>query len=113
MIPAAEKAGVRIAIENVWNNLWVKPELHANFVASFQSPWVRAYFDIGNHVKYAPPQDWIRTLGKLLAKCHVKDFKLDPDGHGGGSRVSATSATAASIGPPCERPSTTSAITVG
>ncbi len=84
MIPTAEKSGVRIAIENVWNNLWVKPELHANFVESFQSPWVRAYFDIGNHVKYAKPQDWIRTLGKLLAKCHVKDFKLGPDGRGGG-----------------------------
>ena len=77
LIPTAEKTGVMIAVENVWNNLWVKPELQANFVASFNSPWVRAYFDIGNHVKYAPPQDWIRALGKLLAKCHVKDFKLD------------------------------------
>ena len=84
LIPTAEKAGVRITIENVWNNLWVKPELHANFVASFQSPWVRAHFDIGNHVKYARPQDWIRTLGNLLAKCHVKDFKLGRDGRGGG-----------------------------
>ena len=35
-------------------------------------------------MKYARPQDWIRTLGSLLAKCHVKDFKLGPDGHGGG-----------------------------
>jgi hexulose-6-phosphate isomerase len=34
-------------------------------------------------VKYAPPQEWIRTLGKLIVKCHVKDFKLNPDGHGG------------------------------
>jgi L-ribulose-5-phosphate 3-epimerase len=83
MIPTAEKAAVPVAIENVWNNLWVKPELHANFVASFQSPWVRAYFDIGNHVKYARPQDWIRTLGSLLVKCHVKDFKLGPEGRGG------------------------------
>ena len=70
-------------LENVWNNLWVKPDLYANFVASFHSPWVKAYFDIGNHVKYAPPQDWIYALGKLIAKCHVKDFKLKPDGHGG------------------------------
>ncbi len=83
LIPAAEKAGVIVALENVWNNLWVKPDIFANFVASFQNPWVRAYFDIGNHVKYAPSQDWIRTLGKLLVKCHVKDFKLKPDGHGG------------------------------
>jgi L-ribulose-5-phosphate 3-epimerase len=84
LIPTAEKTGVVIALENVWNNLWVKPELAANLVASFQNPSVRAYFDIGNHVKYAKPQDWIRTLGKLLVKCHVKDYKLPPDGHGDG-----------------------------
>ena len=83
LIPTAEKAGVIIALENVWNNLWVKPDFAANFVSSFNNPWVRAYFDIGNHVKYAAPQDWIHTMGKLIVKCHVKDFKLNPDGHGG------------------------------
>jgi len=83
LIPTSEKTGVVIALENVWNNLWVKPEIFANFVASFDSPWVRAYYDIGNHVKYAPSQDWIHALGKLIVKCHVKDFKLNPNGHGG------------------------------
>jgi hexulose-6-phosphate isomerase len=83
LIPVAEKAGVIIALENVWNNLWVKPALCQNFVASFKCKWVQAYFDIGNHVKYAPPQEWIRTLGKLIVKCHVKDFKLNDNGHGG------------------------------
>jgi hexulose-6-phosphate isomerase len=83
LIPAAEKSGVIVALENVWNNLWVKPALAKNFIASFDNPWVRSYFDIGNHVKFAPPQDWIHTLGKLIVKCHVKDFQLNPDGHGG------------------------------
>jgi len=83
LIPVAEETKVVIALENVWNNLWVKPDYFKSFVASFASPWVKAYFDIGNHVKYAPPQEWIRALGGLLAKCHVKDFKLNPDGHGG------------------------------
>ncbi len=83
LIPIAEKAGVVIALENVWNNLWVKPALAANFIGSFDHPSVKAYFDIGNHVKYAPPQEWIRALGKLIVKCHVKDFRLNPDGHGG------------------------------
>ncbi len=83
LIPVAEKVGIIIALENVWNNMWVAPELHKNLVASFDSPWVRAYFDIGNHVKYSPPQKWIATLGKLIVKCHVKDFKLNPNGHGG------------------------------
>jgi hexulose-6-phosphate isomerase len=83
LIPVAEECKVIIALENVWNNLWVKPDLFQNFVASFSNPWVKAYFDIGNHVKYAPPQDWIKALGPLVAKLHVKDFKLNPDGHGG------------------------------
>ena len=83
LIPAAKEAGVVIALENVWNNLWVKPDLFTSFVSSFDSPWVKAYFDIGNHVKYAPPQDWIRALDKLIVKCHVKDFKLSADGNGG------------------------------
>lgn len=85
LIPLAEKCGVVIALENVWNNLWVKPALFKHFVASFQSQWVRAYFDLGNHVKYAPPEDWILALGPLLARLHAKDFKLsltDPAGGG-------------------------------
>jgi hexulose-6-phosphate isomerase len=83
LIPLAAELKVVIGIENVWNNLWVKPALYRHFIASFQSPWVKAYFDIGNHVKYAPPQDWIKALGPLIAKLHIKDFKLNPDGHGG------------------------------
>ncbi|MBN2475513.1 MAG: sugar phosphate isomerase/epimerase [Pirellulales bacterium] len=83
LAPFAEKTGVIIALENVWNNLWVKPAIFQNFIASFDSPWVQCYFDIGNHVRYAPPEEWIRALGKLIVKCHVKDFKLNADGHGG------------------------------
>jgi hexulose-6-phosphate isomerase len=85
LIPLAEKTGVVIALENVWNNLWVKPAIFKHFVESFQSPWVKAYFDIGNHVKYAPPEEWILTLGVLGVKYHIKDFKLnesDPNGEG-------------------------------
>jgi hexulose-6-phosphate isomerase len=84
LIPTAEKTGVMIALENVWNNLWVKPALFRQFVASFDSPWVQAYFDIGNHVKYAPPEEWIKTLGKLIVKLHVKDFTPDPNKPRGG-----------------------------
>lgn len=83
LLPLAEELKVVIGLENVWNNLWVKPALFQHFVASFESRWVRAYFDIGNHVKYAPPQEWIRALGPLIAKVHIKDFQLNADGHGG------------------------------
>ncbi len=83
LIPVAEQAKVIIALENVWNNLWVKPPIYKWFISSFQSPWVKSYFDIANHVKYAPSEEWIRLLGPLVAKCHVKDFKLGPEGHNG------------------------------
>jgi hexulose-6-phosphate isomerase len=83
LIPVAEKAGVVLALENVWNNLWVEPAIFRSFVASFASPWVKAYFDIGNHVKYAPPEDWILNLNDLIVKCHVKDFQLNPKDPGG------------------------------
>lgn len=85
LIPLAEKTKVVIALENVGNNLWVQPAIFRHFVESFQSPWVKAYYDIGNHVRFAPPEQWILTLGDLLAKIHVKDYLLnpaDPDGRG-------------------------------
>ena len=69
LIPVAEKTGVVIALENVWSNLWVKPALFAHFVRSFQSRWVQSYFDIGNHVKYAPPEAWIERWARRLSSC--------------------------------------------
>jgi hexulose-6-phosphate isomerase len=83
LIPVAEETKVVIGLENVWNGLWVKPDVFKWLVASFESPWVKAYYDIGNHVKYAPPEEWIKALGPLLVKLHAKDFKLNADGHGG------------------------------
>ena len=83
LIPAAEKTGVVITVENVWNNMFVDAEHLAYFIDSFRSRWVQAYFDIGNHVKYSLPQHWIKTLGKRIVKCHVKDFKLNDNGQGG------------------------------
>lgn len=84
LIPIAEETKVVIALENVWNNFCVKPSIFKWLVASFQSPWVKAYFDVGNHVKYlTPPETWIREFGPLLGQVHIKDFRLNPDNHGG------------------------------
>jgi len=47
----------------------------------FQSPWIQAWFDVGNVVLYGYPQDWIRTLGKSIVKVHLKDFKRKKDGY--------------------------------
>ena len=72
--------GIRIGIENVWNNLWISPEFYASFVHSFDSPWVGSYFDLGNHAKYSPTQNWLRALGKgTIVKMHFKDFLYEPE----------------------------------
>ena len=84
LIPVAKAAGIIIGVENVWNNLWVRPDLYKHLIESCDSKWIQAYFDIANPVKYLiPSEKWIHTLGKLIVKCHVKDYKLAPDGHGG------------------------------
>src|SRR5882762_2843510 len=77
MIPLAEELKVIIAVEEVWNKFLLSPLEFARYVDSFQSPWVRAYFDVGNVVISGYPQDWIRTLGKRIVKLHIKDFKFD------------------------------------
>jgi hexulose-6-phosphate isomerase len=72
----AEKLKVVIAVEEVWNKFLLSPLEFANYVDSFKSPWVKAYFDVGNVVLFAYPQDWIRTLGKRIVKVHLKDFRF-------------------------------------
>jgi len=77
LIPLAEKRKVIIAVEEVWNKFLLSPLEFARYVDEFKSPWVKAYFDVGNVVFYGYPQDWIRTLGKRIAKLHIKDFKFE------------------------------------
>lgn len=77
LIPVAAEAGVSLCLENVWNNLWVKPDYMASLVRSFESAWVKAYLDLGNHVCYAPVEAWLRAEKGLVAKLHIKDFLSD------------------------------------
>ncbi|HEU4939883.1 MAG TPA: sugar phosphate isomerase/epimerase family protein [Vicinamibacterales bacterium] len=77
LLPLARDLKVIIAVEEVWNKFLLSPIEFAKYVDEFDSPWVKAYFDVGNVVFYAFPQDWIRTLGSRIVKVHLKDFKLD------------------------------------
>ncbi len=79
LIPLAEELKVIIALEEVWNKFLLSPMEFATYIDSFQSPWVRAYFDVGNVVLYGYPQDWIRTLGPRIVKLHIKDFAFRRD----------------------------------
>lgn len=77
LLPMAREMKIVIAIEEVWNKFLLSPLEFARYVDEFESPFLRAYFDVGNIVFYGYPQDWIRTLGSRIVKVHVKDFQLD------------------------------------
>lgn len=76
LIPLAQEMRVVIAIEEVWNKFLLSPLEFADYIDKFKSPWVKAYFDVGNVVLYGYPQDWIRTLAKRIVKVHLKDFSF-------------------------------------
>jgi hexulose-6-phosphate isomerase len=77
LLPVARELNIVIAVEEVWNKFLLSPIEFARYVDEFESPLLRAYFDVGNIVFYGFPQDWIRTLGPRIAKVHLKDFNLD------------------------------------
>jgi L-ribulose-5-phosphate 3-epimerase len=74
LIPDAEKAGITIAIEEVWNKFLLSPVEFTRYIDEFQSPWIKAYFDVGNVVEFGYPQEWIRELGPRIAKVHIKEY---------------------------------------
>jgi len=89
-LPLAEELGIKIAFENVWNMFLLSPLEFARYIDEFDSPWVGAYFDIGNVVNYGWPEQWIRALGKRILKVDVKEYsrKLrDEKGPGAGFNV--------------------------
>jgi L-ribulose-5-phosphate 3-epimerase len=77
LLPMARDLKVTIAVEEVWNKFLLSPIEFARYVDEFESPWLKAYFDVGNVVLFAFPQDWIRTLGPRIVKLHLKDFTFD------------------------------------
>ncbi|HSV74178.1 MAG TPA: sugar phosphate isomerase/epimerase family protein [Chthonomonadales bacterium] len=78
LAPVAAELEVSILVEGVWNNFLLSPLEFARYLDEVGSPWVQAYFDVGNVVAFAWPEDWIRTLGKRIKKVHLKDYKGGP-----------------------------------
>jgi len=74
LVPEAEKLGITIAVEEVWNKFLLTARDFNQFIDQFESPMVQAYFDVGNIVHYGVPQHWIRQLGKRIVRVHLKDY---------------------------------------
>jgi len=74
VLPLAEKLGVKIAIENVWNGFLLSPLEAARYIDEFESDHIGWYFDVGNIINYGWPEHWIRILDHRILKLDIKEF---------------------------------------
>jgi len=74
-LPAAEKHNVSLCIENVRATFLKRAEQMVDFIDSFQSPYVRSYYDTGNTITWTEQsaEHWAHTLGHRIYKIDVKD----------------------------------------
>ena len=75
-IPHAEKNRIAILVENVWATFLIEPLTMARYIDELASPFVKAYFDVGNVMRWGVPQQWIEVLGMRIGKIHVKEYSL-------------------------------------
>ena len=89
-VPMAEDLGVKIAVENVWNQFLLSPMEAARYVDEFESNAVGWYMDVGNIMNFGFPDQWIKILGKRIAMIHIKEYSMEKrnsEGPGAGFRV--------------------------
>jgi L-ribulose-5-phosphate 3-epimerase len=71
----AEKVGVDLCVENVWNGLFYSPIEFASVIDEMKSNRVGVYFDIANGIgAHQHPPHWIEYLGKRIKRVHIKDY---------------------------------------
>ena len=90
LLPTAEKLGVTMALENVWNWFLADPMAMKVFVDQFKSKRVGVYLDIANCAVNGYAEHWIELLGKRIAAVHVKNFSREDCGgvlHGFGDNL--------------------------
>ena len=76
-IPLAAELGVKISVENVWNNFITTEEQAVRYLDEINSPWVGWHFDCGNIIRYGDPMAWIKALGKHINRVHIKEYSRD------------------------------------
>jgi len=75
--PHAEKQGVRMLIENVWNTFLISAFDMARFIDEVGSPAVGVHLDIGNQMRWGVAEHWVEVLGRRSGKLDVKEYDLE------------------------------------
>ncbi|MBN8419274.1 MAG: sugar phosphate isomerase/epimerase [Verrucomicrobia bacterium] len=73
----AEKHGIKVLIENVWNTFLISAFDMARFIDEVGSPWVQVHFDIGNMMRWGVAEHWAQVLGRRSVKLDVKEYDLE------------------------------------
>lgn len=73
-IPYAAEQEILLLVENVWNNFLLTPIEMARYLDELDSPWVGAYFDVGNVARFGWPEHWVPVLGHRIKKLDIKAY---------------------------------------
>ena len=82
ILPVAQKHGVTLCFENVWNKFLLGPFEMRDFIDQFKSQYVGSYFDVGNVAITGYAEHWIEILEGRIKAVHFKNFSRN-DAAGG------------------------------
>lgn len=83
ILPDAEKYGVNVGLENVWNWFLADPVAMKVFIDQFNHHRIGSYFDVANCLINGYPEHWIDLLGHRIKAVHFKNYKRNDDCGGG------------------------------
>lgn len=79
----AERLGVSILVENIWNKFLLSPLEFRTLIDEIGSPHVGMLLDTGNLIAFGYPEQWIRILGRRIKEVHLKDYRESVGGVSG------------------------------
>lgn len=75
--PEIEQIEVCVALENIWNGFFTSPFDMARVVDNMNSPYIKAYYDVGNTVAFSDTVSWIEILESRINRIHIKGFRCN------------------------------------
>lgn len=81
--PYAQDFGISIAVENLVNSIFWRPDRLSHFIRLLESPVFSACVDVGHSMLMGiPPEDYISGMDKGVLKCvHIQDTGGKTDDH--------------------------------
>ena len=75
MKPEIEDSGIQVGLENTWNLFFTSPWDMCRMIDELKTPFIGAYYDVGNVAAFAHSQHWIEALGSRILRVHIKDYE--------------------------------------